>query len=52
LERACRLLRETTYSVAEIARGCGFGTPQYFGRRFRERLGVQPAQWRRTRQNA
>ena len=48
LERACRLLRETDYSVAEIAIGCGFATPQYFSRRFAQRLGTPPAQWRRN----
>ena len=46
MERACRLVRETRATVAEVALWCGFKTPQYFNRSFARRMGTPPGQWR------
>ena len=49
LQRAQRLLRDGRYAgvgIAEIAWQCGFNEPSHFTRRFRERFGVAPSQYR------
>ena len=46
LQRAAQLLRETRLSAAEIGDQCGFPSPSYFTKRFRERYGVTPSDWR------
>ena len=46
MERAARLLRETTLAVKEVAWACGFAAPSYFIRTFRHHHGVTPKQWR------
>jgi AraC-like DNA-binding protein len=46
MERASRLLRETTLAGKEVAWACGFTAPSYFIRTFRAHHGVTPKQWR------
>lgn len=46
IERAARLLRESTLTSKEIAWACGFTTQTYFIRTFRARMGVTPKTWR------
>ena len=46
MERAARLLRETTLSGKEVAWACGFAAPSYFIRTFRSHHGVTPKAWR------
>lgn len=46
MERAARLLRETTLSGKEVAWACGFAAPSYFIRTFRTHHGVTPKAWR------
>jgi AraC-like DNA-binding protein len=46
MERATRLLRETTLAVKEVAWACGFAAPSYFIRSFRAHHGVTPKAWR------
>ncbi|MEY4908408.1 MAG: hypothetical protein RL260_2126 [Pseudomonadota bacterium] len=46
MERAARLLRETTLAVKEVAWACGFAAPSYFIRSFRGHHGVTPKAWR------
>ena len=46
LERARLLLESTDAAVAEVARSCGFGTPETMRRAFGRRLGVPPADYR------
>lgn len=46
IERAARLLRESTLTSKEIAWACGFATQTYFIRTFRTRMGVTPKTWR------
>jgi transcriptional regulator GlxA family with amidase domain len=47
LEAACRLLETTGRSVGQVARACGFGTPETMHRTFRRRLGTTPGDHRR-----
>lgn len=46
MERAARLLRETTMAGKEIAWACGYTTPSYFVRSFRAHHGMTPKAWR------
>ena len=47
LEAACRLLESTSHPVEQIARICGFGTPEAMNRAFRRRLKATPGDHRR-----
>lgn len=47
IQRAQRLLRETDLSVSEIAYQCGYSTPQYFNRVFKEQLRMTPVEFRK-----
>ncbi len=49
LRLAASLLRSTERSVAEIAERSGFAGANYLCRRFRQRVGVTPADFRRRR---
>ena len=42
VEAACRLLETTHSSIEQIARTCGFGTPETMNRAFRRRLDTTP----------
>ena len=49
LERAARRLAapgSRDVAIAAVARDCGFADPPHFARRFRERYGVAPRDWR------
>jgi len=46
LESACRLLETTGRSIEQIARTCGFGTPETMNRTFRRRLNTTPGEHR------
>jgi transcriptional regulator GlxA family with amidase domain len=46
LEAACRLLETTNRSIEQIARTCGFGTPETMNRAFRRRLDITPGEHR------
>ena len=48
---ACRMLAEEESGVAEIAFACGFGNLSNFNRRFREIMGTQPREYRRSLQS-
>lgn len=47
LREACRLLRETTRPIFEIARTVGFPDELYFSRRFRQEYRMSPRAYRR-----
>lgn len=47
LVRARELLESTALSIADVARQCGFGSPETFRAGFRRALGVSPAAYRR-----
>ena len=46
-ERACRLLKETSRTAADIADECGYPSAQYFAHVFAEFFGVTPDAWRK-----
>jgi transcriptional regulator GlxA family with amidase domain len=46
LESACRLLETTNRSIEQIAKICGFGTPETMNRTFRRRLSTTPGEHR------
>ena len=46
LELACRLLRNASLSVAEVATACGYQDANYFTRLFRQCHGCSPRVWR------
>ena len=46
LESACRLLETTNRSIEQIAKTCGFGTPETMNRTFRRRLNTTPGEHR------
>ena len=43
--RAKQLLQSGKYSVKEVSIGVGFGTPQYFSRRFKKEYGITPTEF-------
>jgi LacI family transcriptional regulator len=45
---ASRLLAETDLTLLAVAHRAGFGHQEYLGRVFRSRLGITPAEYRRT----
>lgn len=46
LDSACRLLETTNRTVEQIAKTCGFGTPETMHRTFRRRLNTTPGDYR------
>lgn len=46
MERAARLLAERDMAVKEVAWACGYASPSYFIRSFREHFGRTPSSWR------
>ena len=42
LNKAVEILRTTELSIKEICFKCGFKSPQYFSRIFRQQLGISP----------
>jgi transcriptional regulator GlxA family with amidase domain len=51
LDRAMTLLSRSNYSIAEIARLCGFADAFHFSRRFKETYGQSPSELRRNVQS-
>lgn len=49
---ACRMLRESTLGIAEIADRVGYESLPAFSRAFKLRLGQSPAAWRASRRGA
>lgn len=52
IHKACELLEQTNWSVAEVAEQAGFASSSYFHRMFKRSLGVTPADFRRSKANA
>ena len=47
IQRAQHLLKTTDLSVSEIAFQCGYSTPQYFNRVFKEEMSMTPVEYRK-----
>ena len=47
LQAACRLLQDSSLSIAEVADDCGFPDQNYFSRQFRQVVGMTPSAYRR-----
>jgi AraC-like DNA-binding protein len=47
LEEACRLLRQTSFSMSRVAEACGFSDASAFARTFRACRGLAPSAFRR-----
>lgn len=48
LETACRLLKETDYSVSDISSQTGFSSQSYFTQIFRKKYGITPIKFRQA----
>lgn len=48
LEKAKDLLKQSTYSVSEIAFKVGFNDPSYFGRVFKKEYDMTPIEWKES----
>ena len=48
MRRAQELLITTSVAVGEVAERCGFASPYYFSRAFRQAQGMTPTQFRRN----
>lgn len=46
IKHACSLLRQTDWTVKEIAYACGFSNPHYFATCFKNSVGVTPTDYR------
>ena len=51
LNRAAYLLTSTTYPITQICFECGFGNLSHFLRRFKQKFGVSPSDYRETSHN-
>ncbi|MCU6712582.1 AraC family transcriptional regulator [Paenibacillus sp. J5C_2022] len=49
VEAAVRLLRTTEWPVQEIGKRCGFDSPSYFGKVFREYMAMTPLEYRQKK---
>ena len=47
MAQAIRLVRDTSYTLAQVAERCGFSDQAHFSRVFRRDLGVTPTEYRR-----
>jgi AraC family carnitine catabolism transcriptional activator len=47
MAKAHQLLQQTDLSVTQVALACGFGSPEYFCRLYREIFGCSPSRDRR-----
>ena len=49
IERAKKLLHETSQTISEISELCGFGSIHYFSRTFKKETGYSPLEYRKTK---
>ena len=47
LRIACELLRQTEFSITDIASGCALGSSSYFSQLFRRATGLTPLEYRK-----
>lgn len=49
IERAVQLLETGEYTVTEVSYKCGFGSPQYLARVFKETIGYTPGKYKQRK---
>lgn len=47
IDTAKNLLKKTTYTINEISSKVGFNNPLYFSRKFKERTGISPSEYKK-----
>lgn len=52
VQAACKMLRSSAMSSAEIAQRCGFTSPSYFARVFKREMGMTPLHYRKRQNEA
>lgn len=45
IEKACELIRESSYSIAEVGQMTGFNSPSYFNTTFKKEVGCTPGEY-------
>ena len=48
IEISCNLLKDTSFSITQIAISCGYNHPSYFSKMFMRKYGCTPNQYRKT----
>lgn len=48
MEISCNLLKDTSFSITQIAISCGYNHPSYFSKMFLRKYGCTPNQYRKT----
>ncbi|WP_161524790.1 helix-turn-helix domain-containing protein [Alteribacter lacisalsi] len=48
IREAKRLLTDHSLTIKEVAAGCGFHSPNYFSRKFKEKEGMSPKEYRKS----
>ncbi len=48
LQRACQMLIQSKKTISVISHECGLGSSSYFGKLFREHIGITPVEYRRN----
>ena len=43
-----QMIKNSTYSISEISRMCGFSSIHYFSRKFKEKYGVTPTSYAKS----
>jgi len=51
LKKACHMLIDTNYSIAQIAESVGMSSQSYFAQAFKKKYNVSPLHYRKTHQN-
>jgi len=51
MEISCNLLKNTAFSITQIAISCGYNHPSYFSKMFMRKYGCTPNQYRKTCRN-
>lgn len=49
LEKACKLLLSTRYSISKVAEECGIGDYNYFSKLFKRKYGISPREYRKNK---
>lgn len=47
IEKACEILKTTSYTIAQVSEMVGYSDPSYFSRIFKNQTGRTPSQWKR-----